>query len=666
MKPNARFLPLPLVVLTATMIAPQAYAANVNWLGNTDGNLGTATNWDTAPVSGDSWTFGAAGSSGATLSNNLTSPATFEVAGISFGSSSAAYVIDSAHVASFTLTGNIVTTSANDHTIGSNIAVSGSRQINLNGSKNINLTGSLTGSGTITQTAGGSGAKSVAFYGDNSGFTGSFVQTNDSNNRTAFNVAAAGSASAAWTFNRSVNGGVALGFTNATIHFGSLSGGGYVRANNTTGTVNVSVGALATDTSFGGIFQQANSNAKLALTKVGSGVLTLSGTNSHAAGTTVNNGTILATNAAAFGTGTLTIGDTAGTNSAGIRTNVSTATIANNIVIAAGSSGSASITNVAGGGTTTTYSGTISLNKDLVINAWGAAASGGSTAFSGPITGSGNLTVDGNNSAFGPIASLTNASNNIIGDITIRNGGQLRTANGALGAANRVTIDATSQLNTNGQSLTVAGLDGSGTVVVSNSASQSLTLAGSGSHDYAGVISGAGGINHSGSGTQTLSGNNTYTGATTVSAGTLLISGALGETDLTVKSGATVGAGDASGTVGGNLNFESGAKLDVSLGVLVMDTGSSLAFGGFGFSNLIGFDVETAGVGTHTLIGGTGISINPANLSNWGIDNAYTRADGKLAYFHDGSFAVTIAAVPEPGIWMLGCLGMCGLARRRR
>ncbi|MBN8458108.1 MAG: autotransporter-associated beta strand repeat-containing protein [Verrucomicrobia bacterium] len=669
MKPKAPFLALPLYLLIVAIPSPRTFAANTTWLGNTDGNLGTAANWDTAPVSGDSWTFGAAGSSGATLANNLTSPATFEVAGISFGSASAAYLIDSTHASSFTLTGNIVSTAAaNAVTIGSNIVVSGTRQISINGgatTANITLSGNLSGSGSLTQTAGGSGAKSVVFSGDNSGFSGTFTQNNDGNNRTAFNAAASGSASAAWTFNRNVNGGVALNFTGATINFGALSGGGYIRAN-TTGTVNVSVGALGTDTTFTGIFQQSNVNTKLYLTKVGGGMLTLSGANTHTAGTTVANGTIHATNAAAFGSGTVTIGDTSGSNSAGIRTNVGTTSIANNLVIAAGSSGVASITNVAGGGTTTTYSGTVSLGKDLTINAWGAAASGGSTAFSGAITGSGNLTVDGNNSAFGPIASLSNASNNINGDITIRNGGQLRTVNGALGAANRVTIGATSQLNTNGQSLTIAGLDGSGTVIVSNSINQVLTLAGSGTYDYAGGISGAGGLNHSGSGTQTLSGTSSYTGATIVSAGTLLVSGALGDSNITVKSGATVGAGDASGAIGGNLNFESGAKLDVSLGVLVMDTGAGLTFGGFDFSSLVGFDVETASEGTHTLIGGSGISIDPTNLAHWGVGNAYTRTDGKLAYFHDGSFAVTIAAVPEPAIWLLGCLGLCGLARRRR
>lgn len=290
-------LPFGLSVLVVALAAPGLHAATATWAGNTDTNLATATNWDALPASGDGWVFNAAGTSGTALTNNLTTPGTFEVAGLTFGNSASAYVIDAAHAASFILTGNIVTTSANDHTIGSHFAISGTRQVNLNGSKNILLTGNLTGSGSLTQTAGGTGAKSIAFSGDNSDFTGTFTQTNDGNNRTAFNTASAGSAKAAWTFNRNVNGGVALNIpAGNTIEFGSIAGGGFIRAN-TTGTITASVGALNTSTTLSGKFQQSNANTLLALTKVGTGTLTLSSTNDHAGATTVNGGTLNITGA---------------------------------------------------------------------------------------------------------------------------------------------------------------------------------------------------------------------------------------------------------------------------------------------------------------------------------------------------------------------------------
>ena len=282
------------VLATVLAAAPLAHAAAKTWNGNTDANLATGANWDasTAPASGDSWVFGAAGSSGVALANNLATSTAYEVAGISFGSASGAYAISGG---AFTLTGNIVSTAASSAvTIGSNIAISGSRQVNLNGgasTAHVILSGNLSGTGTLTQTAGGTGAKNLTFSGDNSGFTGAFVQNNDGNNRTAFSTATAGSSSAAWTFNRNVNGGTALNFTNATIHFGSLSGGGFIRANSV-GTVTVSVGALDTSTTFSGILQQGNGTQVLALTKVGTGTLTLSGNNAYTGATTINSGTL--------------------------------------------------------------------------------------------------------------------------------------------------------------------------------------------------------------------------------------------------------------------------------------------------------------------------------------------------------------------------------------
>ncbi len=301
--------------LSITALAPSASAAVGTWVGNTDSSLGTAANWSagSAPVSGDSWYFAAPGTAGLSLVNNLTS-SSFGVAGITFSSPTNAYVIDSAHTSSLLLTGNISLTGAAsgavDQTIGSNLIVNSAITITLNvgtsvASGNLLLTGNLSGSGTITQTAQNTTAKSITFSGDNSGFSGSFIQDGSSANRTAFNSASSGSANAAWIFNRNVNGGTALNFTGATINFGSLSGGGYIRAN-TAGTVNVSVGALGTNTTFSGLFQQSSGTTLMSVTKVGSGVLSLSFAtgNGHSAGTAVNAGTLLISNTSGSGTGT--------------------------------------------------------------------------------------------------------------------------------------------------------------------------------------------------------------------------------------------------------------------------------------------------------------------------------------------------------------------------
>lgn len=283
--------------LTATSFAQST------WVGNTDANLATAANWDVLPTSGVSWTFGTVGTAGAALTNDLTASDAFEVAGITFTSASSAYIIDSAHTGTFSLTGNIASSAASSAvTIGSNISVSGARQVNLWGgatTANVTLSGNLTGNGSITQTAGGSGAKSLSLNGDNSGFSGTFTQNNDSNNRTAFNAASAGSAAASWSLNRNVNGGVAFnGIAGSTIHFGSLTGGAFMRSNSG-GITTISVGALNTSTSWSGQIND-NGGSNIALTKVGSGTLTLTAGNSYDGATTVNAGTLDVT------TGTIT------------------------------------------------------------------------------------------------------------------------------------------------------------------------------------------------------------------------------------------------------------------------------------------------------------------------------------------------------------------------
>lgn len=368
------------IALAAGSLLSSVSAQSV-WIGSTDANLSTAANWSALPTSGVGWIFGAAGTAGTSLVNDLTTSSAFEVAGITFGTDAAAYVIDSAHTGTLSLTGNIVSTATGfDQTIGSNIVISGSRQVNLNGSKNITLTGNLSGNGSLTQTAGGTGAKSISFNGDNSTFTGSFFQNNDGNNRTAFGAASAGSANAAWTFNRNVNGGVALNNLNgSTIHFGSLAGGAFMRAN-TAGTTTVSVGALNTNTTWTG---QINDNgaSNIALTKVGSGTLTMTASNSYDGATTVNGGTLdvttgtISNSAVTINTGAIFqiggTGKTLGglTVNAGGTAKVGAVSTITNAMSATGSSGSP--------GTVDLVNGAIST---VAVNGAGGLTLGGATA----------------------------------------------------------------------------------------------------------------------------------------------------------------------------------------------------------------------------------------------------------------------------------------------
>lgn len=72
--------------------AQSAQASARTWSGGANNvNLSTSGNWDTTPISGDSWTFTSAnGSQGLTLNNDFSG---FSVAGITFNSGALQFTI---------------------------------------------------------------------------------------------------------------------------------------------------------------------------------------------------------------------------------------------------------------------------------------------------------------------------------------------------------------------------------------------------------------------------------------------------------------------------------------------------------------------------------------------------------------------------------------------
>lgn len=131
-------------------------------------------------------------------------------------------------------------------------------------------------------------------------------------------------------------------------------------------------------------------------------------------------------------------------------------------------------------------------------------------------------------------------------------------------------IDAT--LDLNGQSPSINGLSGSGTVTNSASTNSLLTVGAEGAGgDYAGTIADgwpAGPVApatrlvsliKAGAGTQRLTGPNSYSGATSLTAGTLVLDGSLSmHSAVTVQDGATL---EGTGSVQGPLHAEFGSAL---------------------------------------------------------------------------------------------------------
>ena len=371
-------------------------------------------------------------------------------------------------------------------------------------------------------------------------------------------------------FNQTVN--ALIGTKNTTV--GTIgSDSTRIVTNSATGTSTLTVGNGNGTGTFNGVINDGGAGKIVALTKTGTGTLTLVGDSNYSGVTTISAGTVSISHANALGstTGNTTIA----TNGNVMRLNlIGNITTAENITITGATEASGFNPVISGAGT---LSGTITLSG--LTN---GIRMGGVT-FSGTIQQIGS-------SQFLALAGTTvnNAINNNGGDLQINVGtstlkgvsgsgiGNTRlvqngvlvlgisnalntTANLTLGAFG-ATDNGTFSLNGFNQTINIlnTGGAGSGTRIVRNnhaSAASTLTVGnGGGSGTYDGtIVNGAAGtlaITKTGAGTQTLSGANTYTGATTVNEGRLIMTnqGATNSSAYSVAGGATLEMAVATGT----------------------------------------------------------------------------------------------------------------------
>ena len=159
----------------------------------------------------------------------------------------------------------------------------------------INLRGRLLGKGTLEHD--GNTYAGLHLFGDNSQFAGTFVsKLRSGNQRVRFETPQSGSAKAVWYLDANGVDCHSLQFKTGILHFGALTGRGYLR-NNVGGSPVISIGALNTDSYFGGTFANF-----LNVEKVGTGKLVFSGNHAYWGTTTVKKGEFQLNNDPATGT----------------------------------------------------------------------------------------------------------------------------------------------------------------------------------------------------------------------------------------------------------------------------------------------------------------------------------------------------------------------------
>ncbi len=183
------------------------------------------------------------------------------------------------------------------------------------------------------------------------------------------------------------------------------------------------------------------------------------------------------------------------------------------------------------GNTQLDTAGPMRLNNDVNVGGTLKVAGNNSLILDGQLNGNGTLRKTGANDL-----SLTSSANTFSGMIDLQGGSLTTAGNNALGQNATANVAAGANLFITNLAR-LASLNGNGTVTVSNG--NNLTIGANGANsNFGGQLDGMGWLTKSGTGSMVLSGNNTLTGQTSVSAGSLWVDGSLASTNVMVYSGA--------------------------------------------------------------------------------------------------------------------------------
>ncbi|MEO7933315.1 MAG: autotransporter-associated beta strand repeat-containing protein [Chthoniobacterales bacterium] len=641
MKPkNKTVQHLGLIALAfAGVSSPLAHAANDVWIGNTDSNFATLSNW-TGSVSPNNNTpvFGTAGPFGTTLNNDL-SGATF--AGLTFNSGASAFTIGGN---SFALTGTITNNSTNTQTINTAMTIAAGRTVTATSGQLV-LGGNITGAGGLTLNP----TNKITLGGTNN-FATNTAFANLTINGGAGGVDITGSTTVGNAANVNQGGYLSVGGTTTV----TIQSGGSLAVNGATNTqpasaIGQNIAGTSTILVNGGTLTfGANTALLLGNGSTGSGVLTI------ASGTaTINRGT-LATTGAGTDTRLIMMGrDPSAANGNNGTINLNGGTLATDRQFvrdgSTGSANSGTANFVFGGGTlkalgtqTDWLQSTTASDVGQNQGATGGTVNTGALALSS-VTTTAVSTIDANGFAVAINSAISGGGgfniNSNTGTGTVTFGGAQSYTGGTTVTAG--TLDVTGTLADSG-AVTVSG----GTYKVSNddtvgavtltsgtiSNASGKVLTGSSyavqSGAVSGILGGSGVLTKSTGGTVTLSGANTYSGGTSVGNGTLTLSGS-----------GTFGSGAL--TVSGGTANLGGASITNTLGAL---TGGGAVNNGTITNNSGTYDVQNGSVGA-VLAGSNGLTKSTSNTVTLSGANTYGGATlingGTLALGSTGSISNT-------------------------
>ena len=483
--------------------------------------------------------------------------------------------------------------------------------LNKTTSGTVTLSGANTYTGVTTISAG---TLSVATIG-NGGLAGNLGQ--------AASVAA-----------NLVLGGGTLRYIGAT----ASTDRAFTLSNGTTSSIDVSTNNLT--------ISGSSAATTGALTKIGAGTLTLSGTNSYSGTTTVSVGTLAVSGGAAIAnTGAVNL-DTAG----------ATFTLANNETIGslAGVTGTfvtlnANTLTTGQNNSTTTYAGIISGGGGLTKAGTGTFTLSGANSYDGLTTISAGAVKVQNNTALGSTAGATivadgaalqiDGSGLTIAELLTLNGTGVSDDGALRNLANNniwtgaITLGGGARINSDSGTLTLAtgGVTGAGL---------DLTVGGAGNTTISAVIgTGNGTLTKDGSGMLLLSGHNAYSGYTRLNQGLLRAqtdAQALGTGLLRLVSGTVQLAADVATAFNNNVEVWGSATIQ-----------SNRVTAGAGVTHTLGtLSMDTLALGSVTLMVEKGASVNSGTA---GLTFGATELPNDVTVRADAGTLVTVGNVTHTG-----------------